>query len=268
MRSANGSGSSNVSYPAKTEPMPIVSADAIILQAFAYGDTSRILRLLTSSLGIQSVIAKGARGPRGRFGTLEPFTEGVATFYSKETRDLHTLSAFELTRSGRELGTNLVRFGGASLIAEIVITVTREGSHPGLFEVVREGLQRLASEDEVNMEAAVLGEAWLLISQLGFAPELDACIDCGRPIALEETTGFDYAAGGLRCAECTPGSTARNLPPHARAAMRAFVRGEICDLPRTEGHWWILSRYLDHHVLEGTRLRSLEFLATAIGERP
>ena len=246
--------------------MPLVSADAIILQAFAYGDTSRILRLLTSTHGVQSVIAKGARTPRGRFGSLEPFTEGVATFYTKDSRDLHTLSAFDLTRSGRDLGTHLLRFGGASLLAELVITVTRESSHPGLFELVRIGFQRLASEPDEHLEAAVLGEAWMLVSHLGFAPELDACIECGRPIALEETASFDYAEGGLRCPECAHGTRARNLPPHARAALRSFVRGESCDLPRTEGHWWLLSRYLDHHVLEGSRLRSLEFIADATRE--
>lgn len=246
--------------------MPLVSADAIILQAFAYGDTSRILRLLTSTHGVQSVIAKGARGPRGRFGTLEPFTEGIATYYAKDTRELHTLSAFDLTWSGRDLGTHLIRFGGASLLAELVITVTREGSHPGLFEIVREALQRIAMEPEPSVEAVVLGETWLLIAHLGFAPELDACIECGRPIAIEETASFDYAAGGMRCPDCAHGSMGRKLPPHARAALRAFVRGELCDVPRTEGHWWLLSRYLDHHVLEGTRLRSLEFLASTIGE--
>jgi DNA repair protein RecO (recombination protein O) len=243
--------------------MPLVTADAIILQAFAYGDTSRILRLLTSSQGVQSVIAKGARTPRGRFGTLESFTEGVATFHTRETRDLHTLSAFEPTRSGRDLGTHLVRFGGASLLAEIVITVTRESSHPGLFELVRFAFQRLASEPDEHLEAAVLAEAWMLVAHLGFAPELDACIECGRAIALEEPASFDYAEGGLRCPECAHGTRARSLPPHARAALNSFVRGESCDLPRTEGHWWLLSRYLDHHVLEGTHLRSLDFIADA-----
>lgn len=267
MRPANASGLSIGSLPAKTDAMALVSADAIILQAFAYGETSRILRLLTSTHGVQSVIAKGARGPRGRFGgVLEPFTEGIATYYAKESRELHTLSAFDLTQSGQRLGTHLLRFGGASLLAEIVICSTRESSHPGLYHVVLEALHRLAAVVPDAIEAAVLGETWLLIAHLGFAPELDDCIDCARDIAADETASFDYAAGGLRCSQCAPRAPGRNLPPHARAALRAFVQGEPCTLPRTEGHWWLLSRYLDHHVLEGTRLRSLDFIATAIGD--
>jgi hypothetical protein len=77
--------------------VPIATTESIILKGFAYGDTSRILRLLTRQHGVQSVIAKGALRPRSRFGgVLDPFTEGLATFNLREGRDLHTLSGFEL----------------------------------------------------------------------------------------------------------------------------------------------------------------------------
>ena len=91
--------------------MAVVSSDAIILQAFKYGDSSKILRLITRDNGLQSVIAKGAAKPKSQFGgILEPFVDGVATFYAKDNRDLHTLSRFDLTRSRQSLGTDLVRF--------------------------------------------------------------------------------------------------------------------------------------------------------------
>src|SRR5687767_5106212 len=102
--------------------MPLVSGPAIILQAFPYSDTSKILRLLTREHGLQSVIAKGAFRPKSRFGgVLEPFTDGIASFMLREVRDLHTLTGFELLRSRQAMGTHLVRFGGASLIAELVL---------------------------------------------------------------------------------------------------------------------------------------------------
>ncbi|MGH7130234.1 MAG: DNA repair protein RecO, partial [Planctomycetaceae bacterium] len=62
--------------------------DSIILQTFAYGDTSKILRLLTADHGVCSAFARGALRPRSRFGgVLEPFSEGVATLYLKEGRE-------------------------------------------------------------------------------------------------------------------------------------------------------------------------------------
>jgi hypothetical protein len=42
-----------------------------------------------------------------------------------------------------------------------------------------------------------------------------------------------------------------------------MLDGERVDLSLTAGHWSLLERYLDHHVMEGTTLRSLTFLASA-----
>jgi hypothetical protein len=45
--------------------------------------------------------------------------------------------------------------------------------------------------------------------------------------------------------------------------MRAMIRGTDVALTETRGHWWLLTRWLDHHVLEGATLQSLEFIAAA-----
>jgi DNA repair protein RecO (recombination protein O) len=248
--------------------MPVVSTDAIILQVFAYGETSRILRMLTATHGLQSAIAKGARRPRSRYALLEPFSQGVATMYVKETRDLQTLTDFELTYSRHRLGSGLLRFGGASLLAEIVLRATNEEPHPGLFARLALALARLEHEPDTAVESAVLSEAWQLVACLGFAPELDLCIDCDRPVNIDEDVRFDYAAGGMRCPDCADGAPGRAIPARARAAMVAMARGEAPQIERTRGHWWLLARYLDHHVLEGATLHSLSFLATATDEPP
>ncbi|MCI0435700.1 MAG: DNA repair protein RecO [Gemmatimonadetes bacterium] len=246
--------------------MPIVTADAMILQSFAYGETSRILRLLTSTQGLRSVIAKGARGPRSRFGgLLEPFTRGIATFYYKESRELHTLSGFELIRSHQGLGGDLIRFGGASLLAELVLCVTREDSHPDLFDPIANAFDRLEAEPTARVESVVLGSAWQLVALLGFSPELDSCIECGRDVGGGDDLVFDHAAGGLRCTSCTAGAPGRKLPAHAVHALRSFVAGEPVAIGRSEGHWWLLSRWLEQHVLEGASLRSLAFLSETLG---
>ncbi|HEU5207954.1 MAG TPA: DNA repair protein RecO [Longimicrobiales bacterium] len=248
--------------------MPLVTADALVLQAFAYGETSKILRLLTRTHGVQSVIAKGALRPRSRFGgILEPFTEGTASFYLKDSRELQTLSGFELQRSQQALGRDLLRFGGASLIAEIVIRTASEEPAPELFEAVREALHRIREAEPDVLESVLLAQAWFVVSLLGFAPVLDECVSCGRDLGVDESASFDYGAGGVRCTECARVVQGHTVPPAARAALRSLVQGAAVPLPRTDGHWKLLSRYLDHHVLEGGSLRSLGFLAETLEAR-
>jgi DNA repair protein RecO (recombination protein O) len=247
--------------PISWSTMPVVTADSIILQVFPYGETSRILRLLTATHGLQSAIAKGARRPRSRYGLLEPFCEGVVTLHVRETRELQTLTGFELTRTRTSLGADLMRFGGASLLAEIVLRATGEEAQPGLFESVIHAFERLQTEPRANVEAAILSEAWRLIATLGFAPELDDCLDCGAPVPAGADVKFDYAAGGIRCGDCAAGAPGREIPARARLALQQMANGATPTIERTAGHWWLLSRYLDHHVLEGSSLHSLAFLA-------
>lgn len=245
--------------------MAVVSVEAIILQVVAYGDTSRILKLLTRAHGVQSVIAKGALRPRSRFGgLLEPFAEGTATLHIRESRELQTLSGFELTRGRQALGRDLVRFGGASLLAEIVLRAASTSTDDRLFASLRHGLDRIMECDPEELESVVLAEAWRLVSRLGFAPVLNACVICDRPLPGDLDTLFDYPAGGVRCDGCATAGEGRPVPAAARQDLLRLLRGEAPVLGRTGAHWQLLARYLDHHVLHATQLRSLAFLAEAL----
>jgi DNA repair protein RecO (recombination protein O) len=246
--------------------MPLVTLDSIILQAFPYSETSKILRLLTPSHGVQSVLAKGARRPRSRYGgVLEPFTDGVASFYFRETRDLHNLAEFELVRPRQGLGGDLVRFGAASLIAEIVLRTSSAGAAPEVFDRVRGALDRLAVAGADRVESVALGEAWALIAVLGFGPSLDRCVGCGTPLPERGDFFLDYAAGGLFCGACTGGGGGgRVLPERGRADLRALMLDEPVQIDRTAAHWQLLGRFLAYHLVDAAALRSLEFLTAAM----
>ena len=75
--------------------MSLTVTQAIVLHAFDYLESSRIIRLLTREGGVQSVLARGARKSRGRYGSaLDLFAEGTAQIYVKPNRELHNLSSF------------------------------------------------------------------------------------------------------------------------------------------------------------------------------
>lgn len=250
--------------------MPLVTVDAIVLQAFPYSETSKILRLLTAEHGVQSVIAKGARRAKSRYGgILEPFTDGSASFYMKQNRDLHTLSDFELQRPRQRLGRDLVRFGGASLIAEIVLRTASGQASPEVFFGVRSALSDLESVPVAQLEAVVLAHTWTLITTLGFGPALEHCVHCGGALPERGALYFEYGAGGSLCGECGGGGggAGRVLPERARQDLASLCAGQVIDLGRTGAHWQLLSRFLAYHLVDAGSLRSLEFLAEAVAPR-
>jgi DNA repair protein RecO (recombination protein O) len=248
--------------------MPLIETEAIVLQAFAYSETSKVLRLLTPEHGVVSALARGALRPRSQYGgILEPFTEGTARFYLKEGRELQTLGGFELGRSRQALGRDLVRFGAASLLAELVIRTGTAGPDPILFRQVGAAFARLETAPVERVELVGLAEAWSLVARLGFAPALDGCLRCGRPLAAGEEASLDYAAGGIRCPDCANGVEGRRLPARGRAALHRLCAGEPVPVARTEAYWALLARFVGHHVVDGRPLRSLEFLAGTLENR-
>src|SRR5260370_41949730 len=83
--------------------MSLISTPAVVLQTYRYSETSKVVRLATRDLGVQSAIAKGALRPKSRFGAgPQLLSEGVAQLYFRETRALHTPGAVDLVDPRRE----------------------------------------------------------------------------------------------------------------------------------------------------------------------
>jgi DNA repair protein RecO (recombination protein O) len=238
----------------------LVSTGALVLQTFPYSETSKVLRLYTREHGLRSVIAKGALRPKSRFGgLLEPFTEGTATFYMREGRDLHTLSGWDLVRARQALGRSLSAFAGASLLGEVVLRASTEEAHPDIYAALADAWDGIAAAGTATeAERAVLAGAWKLVSLLGFEPQTDACVVCGRPVDADEPVRFDSLAGGVACTRCRP--VGRVLDPSTRADVARMSRGHVppAALARPAAHRALLRAFLDAQLAHDRPFRSLE----------
>ncbi len=245
--------------------MPLISTRALVLQAFPYSETSKILRLFTLEHGLRSVIAKGAMRPKSKYGgVLEPFTEGWAAFYLKEGRDLHTLSGFDLVRSRQALGRSVAAFAGASLLAELVLRVATEEAHPALYEALSDAWELIAAADEGEVPGTVFTGAWRLVSLLGYEPQVDACVVCERPLVPAEPVRFDVQAGGVACLRCRPAG--RVVDAAARRELAAMVRGEVPAGPLADisVHRALLRAFLEAHLSQDRPFRSLELFLDSV----
>ncbi len=246
--------------------MALLTTQATILKTYEYSETSKILRLFTRDQGLCSVIARGARRPRSRFGgLLEPFTDGLAIFYLKEGRELHTLSAFELQRERQSLGLQLVRYAGAGLLTEMILRFAPSAPDSDLFFQLRRGLDRLV-EDPGDVERTILEEAWRVIERLGFAPHLEECALCGATPGPPHTVQFDLGGGSIICQRCHTQNRRfglRALEPRARAELRALLRGQNrgeAALKTGSFQRDLLRDFISYHLADHRPLNSFHFL--------
>ncbi|HEX5072424.1 MAG TPA: DNA repair protein RecO [Gemmatimonadaceae bacterium] len=243
--------------------MPALRTDAVVLHVFDYLETSRILRLATREAGVQSVLARGAKRSKSRYGTaLDLFASGTAEIYVKAGRELHTLASFDVTRSRGQLAADLQRFTGASAIAELAMRFGTSEGHAELYDALLATLDAIGDSPANTSIEAALGGAWRIVSELGFAPALDTCASCHAAIADDATAAFSHPAGGVLCKRCTSlAGTSRLLPSDARAALRAWVAGArapVTDDLARRAHQRLLREFLSQHLADGRPLRAYD----------
>jgi DNA repair protein RecO (recombination protein O) len=238
-----------------------VATDAIVLHAFDYRETSRIFRIATRDIGVRSVMARGARNSKARFGpALDLFAEGTAQIIVHSTRDLHTLAGFDVTKARPGLAGRWSRFVAASALSEIVLRTASEESHHGLYEALAASLDALVRADDATAVSSGLAGAWRIVAELGFAPSLENCAMCGAPLDPSVSVRFAHRAGGALCAKCAhsvPG--ARELPPDARATIMTWIeRGDasLASDPSARAHLRLLREFLHEHLGDERPLRA------------
>jgi DNA repair protein RecO (recombination protein O) len=240
----------------------LVATPSIILHAFPYGETSRIVRLATRDHGVQSGLAKGAQAAKSRFGgRLQVLSEGTAQFYLQAHRDLHTLSAFDVTHQRAELAQDLGRYAAAMAAAELVLRFAPTGPQPELYDTLAGALDHLITVPAGAVGVTALAALWQILGVMGFAPNLDACARCGADLA--GSARFGVQDGGLLCARCARGGDTANLKPADARDLRAFVQGQ--DLPaaldarHALAHRRLLARFVRRHMSEERELTALAF---------
>lgn len=235
--------------------MPLLATEAIVLHAFNYLESSRIVRLATRDAGLVSVVARGARRPKSPFGSLDLFTHGVAQISVKPHRDLHNLTSFDLTKSRVSLGEALPRFTAAAMLSELVLRFGQEESARDLFAPLAAGLDLLACDRESEPTDVALRSAWELVATMGFSPAVDDCANCHAPIDGAAAAVFDMRAGGVLCANCAGAAAGRRtLPPAARDALRSWLAGAphaLEDAATRKAHRRLLREFLAEHLHDG-----------------
>jgi DNA repair protein RecO (recombination protein O) len=244
--------------------MPLVSTSSIVLSALRYSETSKIVRLATREHGVQSVIAKGALRPRSRFGAaLQLLSEGQAQLLLKENRELHVLTAFDLRRLRVGLAGDLERYASACALAEVMLRFAPSDPHPESFDLLQRALDQLETADVAQIEALSYRVLWQLVSVLGFAPSLDACVIDGTPLPGSGPLPFSTRDGGALCPSCAPHHGATQLPADARADLESLLdpAAPLPSLDERHGaaHRRLLTRYIRYHLAEGADLPALEF---------
>lgn len=246
--------------------MSLQKTEAIVLKSLKQGETSKILTLYTRRSGKMSVIAKGARGAKSRFGgSLEPCNYISIVYYQKESRDLQFLSQAEIVAAFPGIKRDLEKTTVASAVCEVInrFEVDTE-ANPRLFRLA---LYVLKAIDQTQAPALNIFRAFQirLISLSGFSANFVACQNCGTH--TDGSAVFSISGGGFYCRNCRSGETGGiMLSAESLSALRMFQKAQLSQLtvtlsPASEQQIdAFLEAYFRYHVEGFPELKSIKFL--------
>lgn len=253
--------------------MAAFRCEAILLRAVDFGESDRIVHVLTEDRGRLTAIAKAARRSHRRFpGTLDVFNRLWLEGRMKPRAAMAFLERAPLVDAYLALRVDPRRYALASFLAEMLDRLAPEG----LVGAEATRLYRFTVESFELLQGVTPTASLRLLLELraldalGLKPELSRCVRCGRvakeDIDAKHRVHFHVADGGIVCTACSLGLD--GLVPLEIGTLRALdagLRAEAVDLPDTHLEPRSLGqaarmafRFQRYHV--GVELRSERFL--------
>ena len=244
--------------------MPVYSAEAVVLRKVDYGEADRILTLLTRERGKIPAIAKGVRKAKSRMaGQLDVFSHGKMLL--AEGKSMDVVTQFQRITENSALGAELRRAAVASVVVEVADKIMEERhAAPEMFALVVQALAHL-SDREIPATAELADFLMRVLTELGYAPEVNRCARCGGVLGETGLT-FSALAGGVVCRDCghhdgggrtISARTVKVLRVLASGDRELFFRLRLdeADNRAVEG---VLEVQMEHHM--DRQLKSIDFL--------
>jgi len=237
--------------------------EGIVLRTVDFGESDRVVTMLTRERGKLAAFARGARASKRRFGgALEPFTRLRAQIQERSPSDLSLLASVDVQRGFGGIRGDLARIACAGYACELARELVRDAEpHPELFDLLAGYLEALdgAPARPGDLRAFEMGA----LRVAGLQPRLDACARCGERLEEGDPSvrlRFDPGQGGLLCRACGDSASAA-CPPIRLGTALALSRlpggGELPPGGLAEARQ-VLCTFIEHHL--GHRLASRRFL--------
>ena len=211
--------------------MPLVSTSALVIRRADYSDYDRMVTLFSPTMGRLDCIARGCKKPKSPLlNACEPFVSGEFQLYQKGER--FTMEQCQISESFYELRTDYDRLQhGVYWLKLLDGCVMPDVPMQDLFIITLQALAHLNYSD-LPAEMLTMAFEMHLMAQLGYAPRVDVCQKCGRPI--DSDARFDADRGGCVCLHCP--SPAPFISHGARRVMLKLPRTRFEQVKHLEGY--------------------------------
>ena len=177
--------------------MQIKKVKGIVIKDTNYGESSKILQVLTEDIGLISIMSKGCRSLKSKLrSTSNKLTYGY--FYIRYKEDgISILTEVDVLDEFKNINTDLTKIGYASYLIDLARQVEKENKTSDIFKILEPALLKIEQEFDPGIITNIAELKYL--AYLGVSPILDQCANCS---SKKDIITISSDAGGYLCKNC------------------------------------------------------------------
>ncbi len=175
----------------------LTKIEGFILSETSYGETSKIINVLTKDHGIIGVMCKGAKSMKSPLrACTQSFTYGIFNIYYKENK-LSTLVSVDPITNFTKIRQDLTLISFVTYLSELTSQVIKESDASKIYDDFINTILKIEDGLDPLILTNILELKYLPL--LGVGLDLDGCIRCGKSTDI---VTIDASYGGLICKNC------------------------------------------------------------------
>lgn len=206
----------------------LTTVKGLVLKEKSYGENDKILDILTDSMGLITVSAKGVKKSNAKNSSVSQMFS-YANYCLSESKGRYILNSAEPIRIFYDIRLDVEKFALASYFCELLLyTSTYEQSG----EVLRLILNTLHFLEDKSKEPKLLKSIFelRLMSEIGLVPNLIGCCECLT--YSEPQMQFDLKGGRIYCERCCGARDLRTFEVIDETLLHAVRYIALTDMER------------------------------------
>ena len=177
--------------------MNVIEVEGIIVGETSYGETSKIINVITKEKGLIGIMAKGCKSIKSPLRSVtSKLTYGTFIIYYKEGK-LSTLKEVSVINSFKNVKKDISSISYAAYILELSEGVIKQSKNTKIFDLLIESLIKIDEGFDPLVIMNILELKYL--DFLGVMPILDGCAICGNKHGIVTLSSY---RGGYVCDKC------------------------------------------------------------------
>lgn len=241
----------------------LTKVEGIILKETLYGETSKIINVLTKEYGLIGIMCKGAMGIKSklRSSTLKLTYVSLSIYYKKDK--LSILSESDIIDYFSNIKKDIIKISYSSYLCDLIYQVCKDNYNKKIYDDFLNSLIKINNNINPLVITNILEVK--LLDYLGIGLNLTSCCMCGNK---KDIVTLSSEKGGLICKYCysderlVPISLVKVINMYYLIDIKSINEIKLKDNVINEINIFLEAYYDDY---SGLYLKSKNFLKTIKG---